>query len=86
MRKYLLIAALLSLTGCDYSPEAPQVTECFEMMPEDSTTMPIMVNKCTGETWMLNRMSFIDENGKRTGGFTFKWNLLATNAEEPVLY
>ena len=89
-RNFWYLAALpLLLSGCledKKCPEEKKQIDCFEVIPESKTLRPIMVNKCTGETWMLVYTSFVDEKGNKTGTFTYRWSPLSSkNYGEPEL-
>jgi hypothetical protein len=82
MKRWLPLLALPLLTACPWDKkkeaEVPQVP-CHEIinpgryMPPSS---PILLDKCTGETWMMLRSDLPLEKGERTPGRTWKWYLI----------
>lgn len=45
----------------------------------------ILVNGCTGATWLLVRTPVLDVKGKPTKTFTFTWHPLPIDTDVPVL-
>jgi hypothetical protein len=86
-RKIALMTFLtLSLTGClEEGKPVSQATQCFDMLQSKDELRPIMFNKCTGETWMLTRTQIVNNEGIRTGQFTYRWGPLAVQSDEPLL-
>ena len=84
MRWFILIVPFL-LAGCfeENKPDTQTKTECFQILPE-SRTRQIMLNKCSGETWMLVYTTLMD-NGKETGKFTYRWMPLTVSYDEAEL-
>ena len=52
-----------------------QNTNCFEIHSSEADTRQILLDKCTGDTWMLAR-SPIERDGDLTGEWTFSWQPL----------
>ncbi len=69
-------AAPSSMDTC-FSVETPRI----EMPPN----APLLVNRCTGSTWMLVRTNLNDAAGKPTGVYTWRWSPLAANTGEAQL-
>lgn len=84
MKLFYLIVLPLILTGC-FDDTAPvhkeEARECF-MIQTSASLMPIMLDKCTGNSWQLVKTAMIDQYGKVNGLFTFRWNSLAVVNEE----
>jgi hypothetical protein len=73
MRAILCILLLLPLAGCLDELKAPSPQACFEIHSDDAAPdeRRILLNKCTGESWMLARSSNMD------GSHTFGWFKIA---------
>lgn len=68
----LVLASLLLLTGClEDKPKA----ECFEMYNQNQAypKLPMLLNKCTGETWILLRETYPPGKGESQGTAVYKW-------------
>ncbi len=84
--KKLYLCILFLLTGCLEDKESKQAKDlCFEIYPAEKFSGQIMLNKCTGESWMLVTTTLMD-NGKKTGAFTYRWYpLSSSNYGEPEM-
>jgi hypothetical protein len=54
-------------------------TACFEVVSSNQNTAPqrpILVNRCTGATWLLEKRFARDAGGKLTRAFSWYWNPL----------
>jgi hypothetical protein len=60
---------------------------CFDVVPTtgDAPFGPILINRCTGATWLLVREDAPDMKGTPTGKFTFRWHPLGSAANEVIL-
>jgi hypothetical protein len=61
---------------------------CFDVVPNEGQGAPadaILVNRCTGETWILVRAPVPDANGEDSADFTYTWLPLSTGQDKPVL-
>lgn len=67
---YVCLAFLLS--GC-LQDKAPPSQRCFHVSPEVKTIGNIMLNECTGETWLLVRTRLDDKGLSAGGAFTYRW-------------
>ena len=66
------------------SPSSAATTTCFDVVPlaaEAPPHGPILVDRCTGHTWLLLRVN-LEKNGKT---FTYRWLPLSLENGEPVL-
>jgi hypothetical protein len=52
-------------------------TACFDIIIGVADTQPILLDHCSGQTWMLTR------NGRRSGQAAYRWIPLATGSGEP---
>jgi hypothetical protein len=69
------------------APASPS-TLCYEVVSTTASTLPyapILVDRCTGRTWLLAGDRVADAQGKPTGAFAFRWHPLGNTAEEAVL-
>jgi hypothetical protein len=62
--------------------------ECFQIVSPVAGTSPssfLLLNKCSGATWMLVRV--LESEGKpgKADYFTFKWLPLSTGGREPQM-
>lgn len=73
--KYFLVIALVMLSGCipENNIEHPQ--PCFEVIyPQGSALVtPIMLNKCTGESWILLKVSEPLKEDETSPSFSWAW-------------
>jgi hypothetical protein len=80
---------LLALTtAVEAAPTAPPSGACFEVVangPDALPNGPILVNRCTGATWLLVRTPLADQKGAATGSFTYVWEPLSVGRESPDL-
>ncbi|QDC01729.1 hypothetical protein [Mesorhizobium sp. 8] len=73
MKSAVIIAALTALlAGCEQSKTVAETPECFSIVSGNGTqpNSPLMVNGCTGETWLLVKSNKSD---KPADGFTYQW-------------
>jgi hypothetical protein len=70
MSRYCLAALALIALTCS-SAKAQQQSECFVVLMTNSTEAgnlgAIRVNKCTGETWVLSRVTL------GSGAYALRW-------------
>jgi hypothetical protein len=88
VKQIVLLFSLLMLTACFEKVEVSQPLgqiPCFEILQESTSMRPIMYNKCTGDSWMLVHTNIIDEEGKKTGGFTYVWHRINGSDQEAIL-
>ena len=73
MRKCSILALPLLLTGClwDEKQEA-RPTQCFEIIKSEEL-QPILINKCTGETWMALRENLPLRDNQVTPSGVYSW-------------
>lgn len=74
----IALLSCLALSGCDYSYSLGKTQEraCFEIIsPTEDTApnSPIMLDKCTGETWVILRVTEPLEKGETVPGFSYTW-------------
>ena len=81
----LACSLLLSPAGAiaEQAPPAPGGSVCYELIPAAANTLPgapLLVNKCSGQTYVLTRMS---SRAKATGHHVYRWHPIALgNATE----
>ncbi len=66
-------------------PPSPMAGPCFDVVPNAGAGAPadaILVNRCSGETWVLVRAPVSDEAGD---SYTYIWEPLSTGHEQPML-
>lgn len=78
---YQLIIPLFLLTGC-LGDEKQDV--CFDII---NSTMghpnqPILINKCSGETWMVIREEYIKQPNELTPDYVLRWYRVDRTIEE----
>lgn len=72
-------AALLVLTGCLLlagRPALAQTTPCYEVIPpraKGEPTAPMLVDKCSGRTWVL----------VRSGRGVYRWTVVDMDYDKP---
>lgn len=87
MRLFALVTLPLLLSACLEEKEKEKnlsPSACVDIITSQ-TERPIKVDKCNGDTWMLIRTTLVDDMGKETGTFTYRWMLLSSTSEEPEL-
>lgn len=60
-------------------------SDCYEIYAPDRTTEKILLNKCTGETWMLVHTPAVGGKEGEKDGFTFRWYQLSRDYGGEVL-
>lgn len=69
-----LLPCLLLLAACDGSggTAATASRACFTVLPAAATPpyAPLLVNQCTGDSWLLVRAAIADD---AEGQFTYQW-------------
>jgi len=76
MKRWCLMLVPILLSGCfeDKKPESPQPIACFDIIDhhDDPPPSPILINKCTGETWIALYELATDADGKSKDR-VYKW-------------
>lgn len=99
MRKFMNGAVALMISLCsagaeaqeatDAQPPAPAAPLCFTVVsPASKDVEPaslVLLNKCTGATWLLTRVSMPKQKGSNRDVFTFQWSPLPVGQEAPML-
>jgi hypothetical protein len=87
----LAITGLVSLTGAALAatpaPNSPSGA-CFDVVangPDAQANGPILLNRCTGATWLLVRTPIMESNGTDEGNFTYMWEPLGVGNQQPIL-
>jgi hypothetical protein len=67
--------------------DSAQFPSCWEAIPGNGTTPSVFlkINKCTGQTWMLTRLTLSPAKGSSPETFTWRWVPLLDQAGEGVL-
>ena len=68
-------------------PSQPSVG-CFEVYEPSQAaqiSQPILLNRCTGTSWVLVREPLADQKGNPTRSFTYEWHGLSVSNDTPVL-
>ena len=87
-----LVVALMLVASSSAMADEPvtkvqAANACFDVIPMNGSAPPygpILVNKCTGVTWLLTKAAVPTAKGK-PAAFTFQWAPLAIQQEMPVL-
>ena len=95
MRYVILAGALAAPINVFAQGEAtmplvkPDATQpCYELVPmptKEQPYGPLLLNRCTGATWLLVRSGLPDVAGKATNSFVFRWAPLGASSGESVL-
>lgn len=89
--KNIVVGVVVAISVPALAQEGPAKSEtrtpCFElvMMQNSIAYGPILVNRCTGATWMLVRESLPRAKGNSEEPFTYRWHPLATEENEAIL-
>jgi len=81
-----LIGAPSDRAMAQSQPERPGGA-CFDVVPaqaKSSSTAAILVNRCSGETWVLVRTQETDQR-VQTGGFGYRWRPIAIDRAEAAV-
>jgi hypothetical protein len=71
----------------DVAPKPSEPVPCFEAIPATANVAPlspILVDRCTGRTWLLVRSNIADAKGK-TIGFAYRWHPVVHIEDEAIL-
>lgn len=81
--KFIIIISAVLLSGCiEVTPKENsqtkallQQTTCFDIIDSigGQPEQAILINKCTGETWITLKSAFPLEEDEITPSFTYKW-------------
>jgi hypothetical protein len=85
MIRFLLFTLLFAAVAF---PALAQSTTCWEITTPAQGITPealVLLNKCDGKTWIMTRVYFVDKQGKRTGGWAFRWSPILQQEDETVL-
>ena len=69
-------------------PAAPNATtqECFHILPPSGPPFfPMLLNGCTGATWILVRNYVPDDKGNPAGSFIWRWSPMLVDQGEATL-
>lgn len=79
-----LISVPLGRAIAQSETERPAVA-CFEVtlaQTKPSLTGVMLLNRCSGETWLLVRTHNTDQLSPTTSGFVYRWRPIAIDREE----
>lgn len=48
-------------------------TPCYDVVAGSTQPQRVLLNKCSGDTWVLVQQTVVDKEGKNTGQFMYKW-------------
>jgi hypothetical protein len=81
------LSAVSSVAFAQQGSQSPaeqfEKVACFEVVPGNLNTAPqrpILLNRCTGATWLLAKEFVREANGKPTQSFRWYWNPLPVGA------
>lgn len=85
MNRAILMILPLVLAGCLEDEKALATpTMCYDIIPinDGPPRSPLLVNKCTSETWMLLRTVFPKGPGETTPGYKYGWHRIEVWSSE----
>ena len=85
MKRIAVLCAGLAIAGCVKETREQEQTVCFSVVPNagEQPHSHMMVNGCTGDTWLLVKSRMGD---KPDDGYTFQWMKVARlDYSNPVL-
>lgn len=89
MMRWGLILLPLLLAGCldDELKTAGSQSHCYDIVPiaDGPPGSPLLINKCSGETWMLLRTVHPKEKDEKIASYTYRWHLVASFGDENVI-
>ena len=62
--------------------------QCFDIVnatPQQQPFLPILLDRCTGRSWMLVKIELTNPTGRPPAAFTYRWFPLAADTSEPSL-
>jgi hypothetical protein len=77
MKKAFCIAVLIGIPGTSYAAASVPTGACYEVIAAHiDQERPILLNRCTGQTWLLVRHSVLDAAGKEST-YIFTWDQIS---------
>ncbi len=86
MKRTIILAALL-LTGC-LEDQKTQAITCYDVIANDNAApalRPILINKCTGETWVALQSPLPKKPGQYMPDRIWRWYRMDSYAVENVV-
>jgi hypothetical protein len=77
----VLWAATANAAG---APTSSAGFACFELY-EQTGSLPMLLNRCNGATWILAQTDIIGKDGKDTLSFTYEWHPVNVDPNVAVL-
>lgn len=71
-------------TKGDLIPPQPS-GPCWEITSPAQQVTPqslVLLNRCSGQTWILEKIFFVDKQDHQTGEFTYRWAPIAVDPDE----
>ena len=91
IRFMTLTGAMLLITSSQVSAQQPKSQSekqaCWEMSTPMKELVPfvlILLNKCTGSSWILTRITNSEPNSTTSGSFSYRWVPLDGSGGEAV--
>ena len=91
MRFMTLASAMLLFTGSQVSAQQPRTQSenqaCWEMSTPMKELVPfvvILLNKCTGNSWILTRITNSAPSWTASGSFSYRWVPLDGSGGEAI--
>jgi hypothetical protein len=83
----LLLAYLAPAVGQDQTKtDLNSVTgPCWEIANPAQDMTPqnlVLLNRCSGQTWIMEKIFFVDKQGRQTGEFTYRWAPISMESQE----
>jgi hypothetical protein len=75
----VLVIGFRAIDACA-QPHEPQPSLCFKIIPVRQNAQPegaFLLNRCTGQTWLLTRIERSAARARRGAVAGFRWTLLA---------
>jgi len=82
---FAVLAIELPATVATAQQPEPQPGLCFEIIPARQNAQPegaFLLNRCTGQTWLLTRVDPVGAKARRAAAIGYRWSLLVGDGVE----
>jgi hypothetical protein len=82
---FAVLAIELPATVATAQQPEPQPSLCFEIIPARQNAQPegaFLLNRCTGQTWLLTRVDPVGAKARRAAAIGYRWSSLLADGIE----
>jgi hypothetical protein len=83
---FAVLSAVIAYPVMSSAQTPPQSDACFDVVEpgqRSELSISMLVNRCTGATWLLVRHQSIDDKGRSIGQFTYTWHPIQVALDPP---